>query len=46
MTIRQNRVSKITARAAVLTFFVAASSLCLNAQQSAGTVQSLPALKP
>ena len=41
-TISKNRLSSFVTRAAAVTFFAAASSLVLHAQQSAGTTSSLP----
>ena len=41
-TINRNRLSKLMSRLAVVTFVAAAGTLGLNAQQSAGTAQSLP----
>jgi hypothetical protein len=44
MTINRNRLSTIIGRTAAVTLFAAASTLGLQAQQSAGTAASLPAL--
>jgi hypothetical protein len=41
-TIIRKRVASVIARSAAVTFFAAAATVGLNAQQSAGTIQSLP----
>ena len=41
-TINRNRLAKFMSRIAAVTFLAAAGTLVLNAQQSAGTAQSLP----
>ena len=42
--ISRNRVSNVLGRTAAVTFFAAAASLGLHAQQSSGTASSLPAI--
>ena len=41
-TINRNRLAEFMSRIAAVTFLAAAGTLVLNAQQSAGTAQSLP----